>query len=311
MSQPRNILKSAKHFLSVLLFLSLGFSLNSCTEQENSVYYPEYSDKAPFEIKQYILGIHPLHNPQKLQKVFGPLADYINKNIPGINLIIEASRNYAAYDKKLYAAKFDFSLPNPYQTVNSLKHNYRVFAKMGDDENFRGIIIVRKDSVIKVPTDLKGKAVSYPAPTALAATMLPQLYLQNNGLDVENDLDNRYVGSQESSIMNIFMGDTVAGSTWPPPWHAFKKSRPEIAKELVVIWETKPLLNNGLVVRDNIPEELVKKVQNLIVNLHHNPEGQAILARMELSKFEIADNETYQPVLDFIDTFDARVRKIK
>ena len=311
MLTPRTIVKLTRYFLYLVSFLFVIFSLNACTEQENTVYNPEYSDIAPFESKQYILGIHPLHNPQKLQEVFGPLADYINKNIPGINLIIEASRNYAAYDKKLYAGKFDFSLPNPYQTVNSLKHHYHVFAKMADDENFRGIIIVRKDSDIKTPADLKGKAVSYPAPTALAATMLPQLYLQNNGLDVEKDLDNRYVGSQESSIMNIFMGDTMAGSTWPPPWQAFKKSRPEIAKELIVRWETKHLLNNGLVVRDDIPEELVEQVRDLIVNLHHNSEGQAILSRMELSKFEVANNETYQPVLDFIDTFDARVRKIK
>jgi len=70
---------------------------------------------------------------------------------------------------------------------------------MGDDENFRGIILVRKDSAIENVADLKGKAVSYPAPTALAAAMMPQYYLQTHGLDVMNDLDNRYVGSQASS----------------------------------------------------------------------------------------------------------------
>ncbi|MEZ4694041.1 MAG: PhnD/SsuA/transferrin family substrate-binding protein [Aliarcobacter sp.] len=50
----------------------------------------------------------------------------------------------------------------------------KVFAKMGDDENFRGIFLVRKDSGIKNFEDLKGKKISYPAPTALAATILPQ-----------------------------------------------------------------------------------------------------------------------------------------
>ncbi len=297
-------------FNYISLFFIIVF-LSACNDNQSEVYQPGYGTKSPFDEKQYILGIHPLHNPQKLQQVFGPLADYLNRNIPELNLVIEASRNYAAYDKKLYAGKFEFSLPNPYQTVNSLKHNYHVFAKMGDDQNFRGIIIVRKDSAINSPEDLIGKAVSYPSPTALAAAMMPQLYLQNHGVNVEADLNNRYVGSQESSIMNVYMGDTIAGSTWPPPWHAFKKSRPQIAKELMVIWDTKPLINNGLVVRDDVPNSLVKKVQNLIVNLHHVPEGQAILSRMELSKFEIANNNTYQPVLDFIDTFDAKVRKIK
>lgn len=307
----KNSKRVKKRFISKWLILLASFILVSCTEQEAEIYQPHYGNTAPFDIKQHILGIHPLHNPQKLQEVFGPLADYLNQHIPELNLIIEASRNYAAYNAKLYAGKFDFSLPNPYQTVNSLKQNYSVFAKMGDDKNFRGIIIVRKDSGIMRPSDLKGKAVSYPSPTALAAAMMPQLYLQNNGVNVEQDLDNRYVGSQESSIMNIYMGDTIAGSTWPPPWRAFQKSRPEIAQDLKVIWETKPLLNNGLVVRDDISKVLMKKVQYFIVNLHTHAEGRAILERMELSRYEIATNETYQPVLDFIDTFDKQVRAIK
>jgi len=200
-----------------LIFVSLllATSLLSCTDNnnKNKNYQPSYGTNPVFKNKQYILGIHPLHNPQKLQEVFGPLAEYINKNIPNINLKIEASRNYASFNKKLYAGKFDFSLPNPFQTVNALQHDYSVFAKMGDDKNFRGIILARKDSGIKIPEDLKGKAISYPAPTALAATMMPQLFLQKHGLNIQTDIDNRYVGSQESAIMNVYMGNTIAGAT--------------------------------------------------------------------------------------------------
>jgi phosphonate transport system substrate-binding protein len=39
----------------------------------------------------------------------------------------------------------------------------------GDADDFKGIFIVRKDTDIKVPAQLKGKRVSYPAPSALAA----------------------------------------------------------------------------------------------------------------------------------------------
>ena len=44
---------------------------------------------------------------------------------------------------------------------------------MADDNNFRGIFIVRKDTNIQQVSDIKNKTVSYPAPTALAATMMP------------------------------------------------------------------------------------------------------------------------------------------
>lgn len=238
------------------------------------------------------------------------MMDFLSEQIPGVRFKLEASRNYATYDKKLYAGKFDFSLPNPYQTINAIDKGYRVFAKMGDDENFRGIILVRRDSGISQVSDLKGKAVSYPAPTALAATMMPQYYLQTNGVDVMRDLDNRYVGSQESSVMNVYLNQTSAAATWPPPWLALAKERPELKNKLQVIWETQPLINNGLVVHPEVPADIVRQVHDLIVNLHTHERGKQILRQMELSRFESASNSSYDVVRDFIASFSHQVRPL-
>ena len=285
--------------------------LISCDQQHATEYEPVYSSY-PLRTgeKVFIIGVHPLHNPKRLHEIFGPIAEYLSQNIEGVSFKIEASRNYAAYDKKLYNRKFHFALPNPFQTVNSLKYGYNVFGKMSDDENFRGIFLVRKDSNIKKVTDLKGHAVSFPAPTALAATMMPQYYLQQHGLNVMKDIDIKYVGSQESSIMNVMLGNTKAGATWPPPWRALSKERPKLAKELMVVWQTSPLPNNGLVVRDNVDEKILSRVKELLINLHQHHQGKRWLAKMELSKFEIATNETYKPVLAFLKKFDKEVRPI-
>lgn len=296
--------------LYVIVFL--GAMLMSCDQKQDIEYHPEYASVPFVESgeKVFIIGVHPLHNPERLHEIFGPIADYLSQNIEGVSFKIEASRNYAAYDKKLYSRKFHFALPNPFQTVNSLKHGYNVFAKMSDDENFRGIFLVRKDSNIKKPIDLKGQAVSFPAPTALAATMMPQYYLQQHGLNVMKDIDIKYVGSQESSIMNVMLGNTKAGATWPPPWRALSKERPELAKELMVVWQTDFLPNNSLVVRDDIKESTVRQVKKLLLNLHKQPQGKKWLAKMELSKFEEAKNDTYKPVVAFLKRFNKEVRPI-
>ena len=169
---------------------------------------------------------------------------------------------------------------------------------------------MRKDSGIEKVTDLIGKAVSYPAPTALAATMMPQFYLQTHGVDVMNDLDNRYVGSQESSIMNVYLKNTAAGSTWPPPWEALSKERPELERELKVIWQTSYLPNNSLIVLPEVPESVLLRVSQLLFDLHNTEKGKAILSVMHLSHFEKADNDTYQPVRNFIKQFAEKVRPI-
>lgn len=274
------------------------------------LYEPTFAKQSAFNSERYIIGIHPLHNPKRLFEVYAPIIDLLNAAMPNKTFVLEASRNYDEFDKKLYAGYFDVALPNPYQTINAQKHGYHVFAKMGDDENFRGIILVRKGSGIEHIADLKGKVISYPAPTALAATLMPQYYLHTHGLNINTDIENRYVGSQESSIMNVLNGDTAAGATWIVPWNAFIQKNPQLAEQLNVQWQTESLLNNSWMARENIPPEIIEKISTVLLNLPKTPQGKAILANIPLSKFETANDATYEPIKAFIATFNRTVRPL-
>ncbi|MDG6773764.1 phosphate/phosphite/phosphonate ABC transporter substrate-binding protein [Thiomicrorhabdus sp. ZW0627] len=298
-----------KHLI-IVFFISLLSQLSGCSEESQANHTPVFVPPPENAIPDYTFAVHPLHNPTRLFEVFQPLMEYLNARIPEAHFKLEASRNYKAFDNKLKQEKVAFALPNPYQTLIAIDHDYKVIAKMGDDQNFKGIILVQKNSGIKTPIDLKGKSISYPAPTALAATMLPQYYLQKHGLNISKDIENHYVGSQESSIMNVYRGDTAAGSTWPPPWEALTHERPEIKDKLKVIWETQSLPNNSIVVRKDIPEELARKVQNALTDFHKTPEGIIALKRMHLSCFEKANDRTYQSVRDFINDFSRTVRPL-
>jgi len=271
---------------------------------------PQYTDKGPEAAREYVFAVHPLHNPVRLMEIYGPVIDYLNRNIHGATFRLEASRNYEDFEQKLYGRKFDFALPNPYQTLNSLSHGYHVIAKMGDDQKFTGVILVRRDSGIKNVTDLKGKKISYPALTALAATMMPQYFLQTHGLDVNRDVENLYVGSQESSIMNVYLGNVAAGATWPLPWDEFQKEQPDKARELELKWETEPLINNGVVARNDVPTPVANGVAQLLNTLHTTNEGKVMLARMSLSRFELADDSQYRIIEDFLRKFSQTVRPL-
>lgn len=262
---------------------------------------PVFADKPAmhYPATEYIIAIHPLHNPKRLFEVYQPLVELINDLSAGFTLKFEASRDYGAFEKKLYSRKFHLALPNPHQTIEAERYGYRVVAKMGDDERFRGIIVVRKDSGITSVADLDGQALSFPARTAVAATMMPKFFLHQNGLDLGR-ADVRYVGSQESAIMNVFLGKTVAAGTWPPPWELFVQRRPELAAQLVVRWQTSPLVNNGVVVRDDVPFAHSQAVIRALLDLHLHERGRAILRGMDLSRFEAADSGTYDPVRKFL-----------
>ena len=181
---------------------------------------------------------------------------------------------------------------------------------MGDDRLFTGLILVRRDSGITQISDLKGKTMAYPAPTALAATMMPQYYLQTHGLDVPHDVENRYVGSEESAILNVYYGHTAAGATWSLPWREFQAKHPNQAAALEVKWQTPSLINNGVVVRDDVPPELAEKVAVLLETLHTTPEGEALLRQLNLPYFERANDQRYQVIEEFLRLFSQKVRPL-
>lgn len=296
-------------FLSCVgIFLALV--LAACSKQPETAYSPRYSEIPPSALREYVFGVYPLHNPERLQEMFGPIMDYLTEKIPGVRFRLEASRSYAIYEEKLYGQAFDFALANPYQTLNALKHGYQVFGKMADDEKFHGIILVRKDGPVHELPDLKGQSMSFPAQTALAATMLPQYFLHNHGLDVNRDIDCRYVGSQESAIMNVYLGNTVAGATWTLPWLVFSREHPSQAAELEIKWRTESLPNNGLLVRGDVSPDLTAQVKSLILTLHEQKQGEVWLARLALSRFEEASAMNYVPVRDFLSRFAKTVRPV-
>ncbi|MDO9317137.1 MAG: PhnD/SsuA/transferrin family substrate-binding protein [Gammaproteobacteria bacterium] len=258
----------------------------------------------------YHFAVHPLHNPAKLIEAYQPLVDYLNAHLQEGHLELEASRDYARFEEKYARRDPEFLLPNPLQSLQAMEVGYRVIAMAGEPADFTGIFVVRRDSGLTVPTDLKGKAVSYPSATALAACIMPQYFLHTHGVDVNEDIDNQYVGSQESSIMNAYLGLTAVGATWPTPWRAFQKEHPEEAAQLMVIWETEPLINNSVMVRNDVPPEVADKVAELLLELDETEEGISILGRMETARFLPATDMDYDVVRDYVARFEAEVRRV-
>lgn len=279
--------------------------LVSCSDTNNKQKYTPSSKK--ISIKTYKLGVHPYLNSKKMYKFYRPILDHIESNIGNIEIILETSANYAEYNIKLYRGDFDFSLPNPFQTYNSLSKGYTVVARMKPDSVFRGIFVARKESNIKNISQLKGKSISFPAPTALAATMMPLYYLYEHGIDINNDIMKKYVGSQDSSILNSFTSDTIVGATWPPPWETWKEENPKKAEQMEVVWETKSLINNGFVVKKDMDANITKKITDILVNLDTTQRGKKLLREAGFKGFTKSNNEDYNIVLDFLEKYDKAI----
>lgn len=298
-------------WLACLLLLCL---LCACKERlpSSAGYQPQFGSQPAHQVqqRQIRVGIHPLHNPALLFKRYGPLVERLNARIPQAYFTLEASRSYQDFEDKLARRQLDIALPNPYQALQAQRHGYRVFGKMGDDSLFRGLVLVRADSPVQQPSELRSQAISFPSSTALAATMLPQLELHRQGLPF-GSYQVRYVGSQESSIMHVILGDSAAGATWPVPWISFQHSHPQLAQQLRVLLQTPALVNNALVARDDLPPPLLEAISQVFFTLQADAAGQAMLQDLGVPYFERAGAHTYQPVQQFLDEYGRQIYPIE
>jgi len=287
-----------------LLLCFASLALTGCDLERNKAvdYIAHLSNSAD---KIFRFGIHPYLNPLDMHKIYQPIINILEKNIKNIKFLLEASRDYADFERKLYNREFEFALPNPYQALRSISYGYDVLAKIVPDSDFRGIIVTRKDNNITNIKQLEGHSISFPAPTALAATMMPLLYLQENGIDVKKNIKMYFVGSQYSSILNAYSKSTLAAATWAPPWRAWCKNNPEKASEMVVIAKTKPLINNAIVARSDVQKEIVSEVVKLLLNLNHTEDGKKLLENGSFDGFMPSNKQEYE----IVDVFMSRFKK--
>ncbi len=302
--------RTSKQCLRALLLLGVAALLLACSK-EAPVAPIQYESQAAAKDNHthYVFLVHPLYNPQLLHQKFEPLMAWLGRQLPGTVFDLETANDYADFERKLSVHKADFALPNPYHATLAQDWGYHVIARMGDDSVFKGIFIVRNDSPIKRPTDLKGKVVAYPAPTALAAAMMPQLYLQKHGVDVQTELHNIYVGTHNSSIMNAYLKQSAASATWPAAWTAFQQSNPAEAAELHVIWETPTLIQNAIIVRNEVPAPLSAQVAQLLVTLQDSDEGRTLLKDIDTKTFIPSSNSDFDVVRQFLKEYKRSVKK--
>ncbi|MBI5329200.1 MAG: phosphate/phosphite/phosphonate ABC transporter substrate-binding protein [Betaproteobacteria bacterium] len=254
----------------------------------------------------YVFGIHPYSTPQDIYVHYAPIMRYLEGKIAGVRFEVEASRDYADYEAKLAARRFHFSLPNPAQTVASFDHGYRVIAKMTPDDDFRGLFIARAADAPATPQELAAKPLCFTSPSALAGTLQPLMWLHDQGVDIKG-LQIRHVGSQFSSILNAWGGEYVACGSTSRFFRTWSRANPDKAKALKVLWRTPPLPHNAVVARDDVAPEVANRVARTLAGLDKDPEVDQSQFRIDQQHFELAGNDAYKPVTEFLRRYDRAI----
>lgn len=251
--------------------------------------------------KKVLIGLIPEMNIFKQKERFRALGEYLSKKT-GTNVQFTILSRYGNIIDSFTRDKMDGAFFGSFTGAAAVyKLGVIPLARPVNPDNsstYKGYLFVRKDSNIKDIKDMKGKKMAFVEKATTAGYVFPLAYLREHGISSPDGFFREYyfTGSHDAAIDAVLNKKADVGAAKHSMYDRVKKENPRIDKELVILAESPEVPSNGLCVRKDLDEELKKKLKDSLLNIHTDPEGQAVLKKFGALKFIETTAKDYEPV---------------
>ena len=252
---------------------------------------------------QYSFGVPAIRPVRSLWDRYAQLIDALNRSSVGFTLKMESAQTPDTYDAKLRAAVFDFAMVDPYQVLIAENLGYTVIARTGKSDRVSGVVVIARQGDIHRVSDLRGHSIAFTNNTALAATLLNEYGLLENGLDVQKRAVVLFTHSPETSLLSVSIKRVDAAAVSLADWEGFQRNHPASAGQLTVLWRSDDLSGPAVMASGSLPLPHVRSVQTALVQLNAQTSGREALHRAGISRFEPGDSVSYDDVWDFLQRY--------
>jgi phosphonate transport system substrate-binding protein len=252
---------------------------DSIREMERAVIdSPRAAGKAR-DKKTVYFGVIPRDNPRIMYEKYQPLLDYLSGRTPyGYELVLK--KNYEDTVNALGDGEMDVALLGPL-TYLEARAKYGAIAILksrgGDNSaNYRSVIIKKKESPIKSPSELKGKSVAFASSKSTSGNLVPRYLLAGAGIHLSDLSAYANFDYHDSVVKAILKGQYDAGAV-----------RDSVAKKYMqlgieTIAESEPMPTGPLVVGPGTPYSVIENIKRALLDLDpRDNNSQKILRRLD------------------------------
>ena len=129
---------------------------------------------------------------------------------------------------------------------------------------------------------------------------MPRSFLRKKNISPEVFFSRiAYSGAHDATIYSVLGKKVFAGVLNGLVWQKFLKEKPEIAKDLDVLFTTPEYYDYNWTIRKNVPEEIREKLIQSFLNLNKdNNKHQEILNLQRASFYLRTKDENYQKIFE-------------
>jgi len=251
--------------------------------------------------RKLLIGLIPEMNIFKQKQRFKPLGEYLSKKT-GTKIGFTIVSRYENIIENFGKEKMDGAFLGSFTGYAGIhKLGLMPIARpvnLDNTSEYQGYIFVRRDGHIRDVKDMKGKKMAFVDKATTAGYVFPLAYFKEHGVaSYEHFLKEYYfAGSHDAAIEAVLNGKADIGAAKHSIYNRVRKENPRIDRELVILARSPWVPENGLCVRKNLDDIIVKKLKDALLNMHNDAEGRNILKEFQAIKFIAATAKDYEPV---------------
>lgn len=261
------------------------------------------------QIKPLMTGAIPDQDPQKLQRQYTKLADFLQKELK-VPVEYKPVTDYTAAVTAFKVGDLDLVW---FGGLTGTQARLQVpgseaIAQRDVDEKFHSLLIANKQSGLKPfkhtadLKQLKGHTFTFGSESSTSGRLMPQYFLQQAGLKLEDfQGEVGFSGDHDKTIKLVEAGTYDVGAVNEKVWLKRLEAKEVDLNKVEVIWQSPAYYDYHWVINPQVKQrygnDFVKKVQNAFLKLDPQvPEQKEILELLQANKFIPTQNSNYAQI---------------
>ena len=253
--------------------------------------------------KEVTFALLSTESTQEVTRRWTPILAQLEKDL-GITVKSVAATDYRGTIEALKFGKAQIGHLGPNSYIEASNNNYAnvepvaQMVRSNGALGYRSCLIVHADSDMFGPEDIAGKTFAFNDPNSTSGYLVPSTFFMNEmGIDPRKHFAKvTFSGSHEASILAVANKKVEVASTNLPDLQQLVRENKVARGALRVIWVSRLIPNDPVVVRKDLPASFRQAVQESLVSMKARQPEAFASAGASVGGFVKADDTKYQVI---------------
>ena len=222
-----------------------------------------------------VMGMIPAEDNENIAETFEPMRQYLQEGL-GCEVEVAFATDYASVIEAMKKKKVDIAWFGPLSYVLAEREAgaeaFAIGVKQGGGSCYYSYFVVPGDSPAQSLDDLAGKSVAFVDPASTSGGLVPTYTIrQQYGKTVDEFFDRLiYAGSHNAAELAVKNKTVDAAATDSIVYERMMAQGMITPETNRILCQSQPLPGSPLTFRSDLPTELKRKIQNLMITAHEH-----------------------------------------